>query len=398
MRAITAAPFALALLLLGCGDDGGGGTTAPVVDAPSPTPTPNASPSPMPTASPTPAPTTTAVSQRTIATFDNPWAMVFLPDGRLLVTEKSGALQLVSQAGVKTAVSGVPAVTYSGQLGLQDVVLDPGYASNGRVWLSYAEPASGGQRLAVARATLDLSAAPKLADVTVIWRATPATTGGQLGARLAFSPDGRYLFVTSGERQQGTPAQDITGTLGKIVRINLDGSAAAGNPFATTAGARPEIWSLGHRNPYGLVFAADGRLFESEMGPAGGDEFNLIEAGKNYGWPNVSEGSNYDGSPIPRHSTNPSYTPPLVSWTPVIAPGGMIQYHGSRFVGWTNDFILAGLVQQGIVRVRVSGATATEAARISLGARIREVEEAPNGAIWVLQDGGSAKLIELLPG
>jgi glucose/arabinose dehydrogenase len=324
--------------------------------------------------------------------------MVFLPDGRLLVTEKPGKLQLVTAAGAKTQVAGVPTVTYSGQLGLQDVALDPAYATNGRAWLSYAEPASGGQRLAVAVASLNLSGAPRLDGLTVVWRATPATTGGQLGARLAFSPDGRYLFVTSGERQQGTPAQDMTGTLGKIVRINLDGTPAAGNPFAGTANAKPEIWTLGHRNPYGLVFASDGRLFESEMGPAGGDEFNLIEAGKNYGWPAVSEGDNYDGSPIPRHATNPAYTPPLLSWTPVIAPGGMIQYHGSRFAGWTNDFILAGLVQQGIVRVRVSGGAAVEAARISLGARTREVEEAPDGSIWVLQDGASAKLIELMPG
>lgn len=330
--------------------------------------------------------------------FDNPWAMVFLPDGRLLVTEKPGKLQLVTAAGVKTEVSGVPTVTYSGQLGLQDVVLDPSYTTNSRVWLSYAEPGAGGQRLAVARATLNLSGAPKLDAVTVIWRATPTTTGGQLGARLAFSPDARYLYVTSGERQQGTPAQDLTGTLGKIIRINLDGTAATGNPFANTAGAKPEIWSLGHRNPYGLVFASDGRLFESEMGPAGGDEFNLIEGGRNYGWPNVSEGDNYDGTPIPRHRTNLGYAAPLFSWNPVIAPGGMIQYHGSRFTGWSGDFILAGLVQQGIVRVRVTGSTATEAARISLGARIREVEEAPDGSIWVLQDGASAKLVQLLPG
>ena len=173
---------------------------------------------------------------------------------------------------------------------------------------------------------------------------------------------------------------------------------AAGNPFANTAGAKPEIWTLGHRNPYGLVFASDGRLFESEMGPMGGDEFNLIEPGQNYGWPNVSEGDNYDGTPIPRHSTNPAYTAPLLSWTPVIAPGGMIQYHGSKFVGWTGDFVLAGLVQQGIVRVRVNGGTAAEAARISLGARIREVEEAADGSIWVLQDGSTAKLVQLLPG
>jgi len=360
---------------------------------------PAPTPSPTPTTTPTPTPTTAAVKQRTIATgFDNPWAMVFLPDGRLLVTEKPGKLQLVTSAGAKTEVAGVPTVTYSGQIGLQDVALDPDYATNGRVWLSYAEPAPGGQRLTVARATLILSGAPALNGLQIVWRATPATTGGQLGARMAFSPDGKYLFVTSGERQQGTPAQDMTGTLGKIVRINLDGTFAAGNPFIGTVGARPEIWTLGHRNPYGLVFASDGRLFESEMGPMGGDEFNLIEPGKNYGWPNVSEGDNYDGTPIPRHSTNAAYTPPLLSWTPVIAPGGMIQYHGTRFVGWDNDFILAGLVQQGIVRVRVTGGAAAEAARISLGARTREVEEAPDGSIWVLQDGASAKLIELMPG
>ena len=256
----------------------------------------------------------------------------------------------------------------------------------------------GGQRLAVARATLRLTGTPRLEDVTVIWRATPATTGGQLGARLAFSPDGQFLFVSSGERQQGMPAQDLGGTLGKIVRINVDGTAAFGNPFASIAGAQAEIWTLGNRNPYGLVFASDGRLFESEMGPSGGDEFNLIEPGKNYGWPNVSEGDNYDGTPIPQHSTNAAYTRPLLSWTPVIAPGGTIQYRGTRFSGWTGDFILAGLVQQGIVRVRVSGSTASETARIGLGARIREVEEAPDGSIWVLGDGSGGRLIQLLPG
>jgi len=324
--------------------------------------------------------------------------MVFLPDGRLLVTEKPGHLQLVTTAGAKTQVSGVPAVTYSGQIGLLDVALDPAYATNSRVWLSYEEPGAGGQRLAVAQATLNLVGAPGLTGLTVVWRASPTTTGGQPGGRLAFSPDGKYVFVSTGERQQFTPAQDASGTLGKIVRLNLDGTPAAGNPFADTAGAKPEIWTLGHRNPYGLVFASDGRLFESEMGPMGGDEFNLIEPGQNYGWPNVSEGDNYDGTPIPRHSTNPAYTAPLLSWTPVIAPGGMIQYHGSKFVGWTGDFVLAGLVQQGIVRVRVNGGTAAEVARISLGARIREVEEAADGSIWVLQDGSTAKLVQLLPG
>ena len=396
MRPGLCVPIALAMVLAACGD---GGSDADPVGTPGPTPTPapSATPTPAATPTPTPTPTVAAVDQRVVTGFDNPWAMVFLPDGRMLVTEKSGQLQLVTQAGAKTQVAGVPRVTFSGQLGLQDVVLDPGFATNARIWISYAEPANGGQQLAVARATLDLATTPRLGDLTVIWRATPATTGGQLGARLAFAPDGQTLFVTSGERQQGTPAQDLSGTLGKIVRITPDGSAAAGNPFAATAGAKAEIWSLGHRNPYGLVFASDGRLFESEMGPAGGDEFNLIEPGRNYGWPRVSEGDNYDGTPIPRHATNPTYTAPLVSWTPVIAPGGMIQYRGSAFSGWTGDFLLAGLAQQGIVRVHVSGSSAREVARIALGARIREIEEGPNGSLWVLRDGSGAALVQLTP-
>jgi len=396
MRPGLCVPIALAMVLAACGD---GGSDADPVGTPGPTPTPapSATPTPAATPTPTPTPTVAAVDQRVVTGFDNPWAMVFLPDGRMLVTEKSGQLQLVTQAGAKTQVAGVPRVTFSGQLGLQDVVLDPGFATNARIWISYAEPANGGQQLAVARATLDLATTPRLGDLTVIWRATPATTGGQLGARLAFAPDGQTLFVTSGERQQGTPAQDLSGTLGKIVRITPDGSAAAGNPFAATAGAKAEIWSLGHRNPYGLVFASDGRLFESEMGPAGGDEFNLIEPGRNYGWPRVSEGDNYDGTPIPRHATNPAYTAPLASWTPVIAPGGMIQYRGTAFAGWTGDFLLAGLAQQGIVRVRVSGNGAREVARIGLGARIREIEEGPNGTLWVLRDGTDGALVQLTP-
>jgi len=386
---------AMALVLSACGDGDGDDGGVPVVTTP-PTalPPPTTTP-PGPTPAPTPAPTVTAVTQRVVATFENPWAMVFLPDGRMLVTEKPGRLQLVTQDGAKAEVSGVPAVASSGQLGLHDVVLDPSHASNGRVWLSYAEAATGGQRLAVARATLTASGTPRLEGLTVVWRAVPTTTGGHPGGRMAFSPDGRFLFVTSGDRQQKAPAQDPSATLGKIVRLDLEGAPAAGNPFAS--GPRPETWSLGHRNPYGLVFASDGRLFQSEMGPEGGDEFNLIEPGRNYGWPLVSEGNDYGGAPIPRHSTDARFAAPLVSWTPVISPGGMIQYRGTRFSGWTGDFLLAGLSQQGLVRVRVSGSTATEAARLSLGARIREVEEAPDGSIWVLQDGAGGRLVQLLP-
>jgi aldose sugar dehydrogenase len=306
-------------------------------------------------------------------------------------------LQLVTTAGVKTQVSGVPAVSESGQIGLHDVILAPDHATSRRVYLSYLEAASGGQRLAVARAVLDTSGTPRLDGVQVIWRGTPATTGGHPGARLAVSPDGRHLFVSSGERQQGAPAQDLSGTLGKVLRLNLDGTVPSDNPFVGTAGARPEIWSYGHRNPYGLVFASDGRLFESEQGPEGGDEFNLIQASRNHGWPLVSEGNNYGGGAIPRHATRPDVAAPLTSWTPVIAPGGMIQYTGTRFVGWQGDFILAGLIAQGIVRVRVTGSTAAEVARIGLGARIREVEQGPDGAIWVLEDASPGRLVRLDP-
>jgi glucose/arabinose dehydrogenase len=337
------------------------------------------------------------VTQRVVATFNTPWAMTFLPDGRLLVTERGGNLFLVSTAGSRTQVTGVPAVVASGQLGLHDIVLDPGFATNNLVWISYAEAAPGGQRLAVARATLNAGSAPQLQGLTVIWRSTPATTGGHLSARLAFAPNGQFLFVSAGDRQQGSPAQDLSNTIGKMIRINLDGTPAAGNPFAATSGARAEIWSLGHRNPLSLVFGADGRLFSGEHGPSGGDEFNVITSGANYGWPLVSEGNNSDGSAIPRHSTNPSFTAPLVAWTPAIAPSDLIQYRGTRFAGWSGDFVLSGLVQQGLVRVRVSGNSATEVGRISLGARIRALEEAPDGRIWVLQDGNPGSLIELTP-
>jgi glucose/arabinose dehydrogenase len=322
--------------------------------------------------------------------------MAFLPDGRMLVTETGGVLLLVTQAGTRATVSGVPAVVKAGQGGLLDVALDPLFASNRRVYLSFTEAGTGGTGLAVARGTLAAGDA-SLENVSVIWRQAPriANDTRHFGGRMAFSPDG-FLFVTAGERHQGAPAQDLAQTLGKIIRLNPDGSIPSTNPFFGTAGARTEIWALGQRNQYGLVFAQDGRLFESEMGPSGGDEFNLITRGANYGWRIVSEGS--DGEVLPRHSTRPDFAAPLFSWTSVIAPSGMIQYTGTRFIGWTNDFILGGLVSQGLVRVRVTGSTASEVARIPLGARIREVEQAPDGSIWVLDDGASARLLRLMPG
>jgi aldose sugar dehydrogenase len=382
------------LALSACGGDSGGSGS---VTTPAPTPSVSPTPSPSPSAPATPAPIT-AVSSTTIATFASPWAMTFLPDGRALVTEKGGTLRLVTAAGAVSSVSGVPAVVNAGQGGLADVAVDPNFASNRRVYLSYAEAGTGGAGLAVARGTLN-AAATALENVAVIWRAAPKTGGSNhFSGRLLFSPDGTSLFVSAGERQQGTPAQDLSQTLGKIVRLTLDGAPAGGNPFATTAGARAEIWSYGHRNIYGLAYDASGRLWEHEMGPAGGDELNVIESGRNYGWPRVSNGQNYDGTNIPDHAPGDGFAAPALSWTPVIAPSGMIIYSGTLFAAWRGDAIISGLVSQGLVRVTLNGTAATEAQRIGLGTRIREVEQAPDGAIWVLEDGAGGRLRRLVPG
>jgi aldose sugar dehydrogenase len=390
-----------ALLALGACSGGEGGSGGGGVVSPNPSPSPTSAPTPAssPSASPTPAPIA-SVRTSAVASFASPWAMVFLPDGRLLVTEKPGTLRIVTQAGEKSAaLGGVPAVRNQEQGGLLDVALDPGFAVNRLVYLSYAEPGTGGSGLAVARGTLaEDGSGPRLTGVTVIWRQTPKLSDpGQYGGRMAFAPDGT-LFVSAGDRRAVNLVQDKGNTIGKIVRINPDGTTPSGNPFAATAGARPEIWTLGHRNPYGLVVDPAGRLIEQEMGPAGGDEFNLIAAGRNYGWPNVSNGNNYDGSNIPDHSPGDGYEAPLLSWSPVIAPGGMIVYTGTLFAAWQGDAIIAGMVSQGLVRVRYTGTSASEMQRIALGQRIREVEQGPDGAIWVLEDGTSGRLLKLTPG
>jgi aldose sugar dehydrogenase len=392
MRRASTLAIAVMLGLSGCGGNDSTGMTPTPSPTPAPTPTPT--PTPTPSATSTPTPPTTAVRSTTVAYIgDGAWAMTFMPDGRMLVTEQSGRLRLVTVAGGITTITGTPTVQTGGQGGLLDVAIDPGFATNRLVYLSYSEPGTGGSGLAVARGTLSNDGAA-LSGVSVIWRQSPKVSDDRhFGGRMAFGPD-QTLYITAGERHQGAPAQDLSGTLGKIVRINRDGSIPSDNPFTATAGARPEIWSLGHRNPYGLVFATDGRLFESEMGPEGGDEFNLITRGANYGWRIVSEGS--DGETLPRHSTRPEFAAPLVSWTPVIAPAGMIQYAGTRFSGWNGDFILAALGNRsGLVRVRVSGSTASEVARVPWNERIREVEQGPDGSIWILEDGGS--LIRLDP-
>jgi glucose/arabinose dehydrogenase len=333
-----------------------------------------------------------------VATFNEPWAMTFLPDGRMLVTEKRGRLYLVTQEGEKSrAVEETPNVDYRGQGGLGDVILHPDFANNQLIYLSYAESGIGNVRgAAVARGRLvTTSDRPRLAQLEVIWRQNPKVTDdGHYGHRMAFDADG-YLFISSGERQKFDPAQQMTGNLGKIVRLNDDGSVPADNPFADRGDVAAQIWSLGHRNPLGLAFDASGRLWNSEMGPLHGDELNLILKGRNYGYPIVSEGDHYSGEKIPDHSTRPEFEAPKVAWVPTIAPAGMIFYSGGQFPQWQGSALIAGLASRAIIRVEIDGDTAREAERYDMGARIREVEQGPGGAVWVLEDGDGGRLLKL---
>ncbi len=342
--------------------------------------------------------------QTTVVTkFAEPWAMAFLPDGRLLVSEKRGALKLYTIGGATNDVSGVPDVAYGGQGGLGDVVLHPEFASNGLVYLSYAEAGSNGMRgAAVARAKLALDAnGGRLSDVKVIWRQDPKVTGGgHYGHRILFGPD-RHLWISSGERQKFDPAQDMKGNLGKIVRLNEDGSVPADNPFASQGGVASQVWSLGHRNPLGIAFDANGRLWNIEMGPRGGDELNLVARGANYGYPIVSNGDHYDGRIIPDHDTRPDFRAPAITWTPVISPGAFIIYSGERFPAWKGNGLIAGLSSRALVRVAFDGERAREAERFDMGARIREVEQGPDGTVWLLEDeddGSRGRLLKLTPG
>ena len=336
-----------------------------------------------------------------IARFDEPWAMTFLPDGRLLVTEKKGSLKLFNPATRKsTDISGIPAVAYSGQGGLGDVIVHPQFSRNGLVYISYAEAGSSDTRGAAilrAKLTLDSSGGGSLSDQQVIWRQVPKVSGsGHYSHRMAFDGSGK-LWVTSGERQKFDPAQDMQSNLGKTLRLNDDGSTPTDNPFANQGGVAAQIWSLGHRNILGLAFDAGGRPWEVEMGPKGGDELNLIERGANYGWPIVSNGDHYDGKPIPDHDTRPEFNAPKVSWTPVIAPAGFIIYSGSLFPYFRGQGFVGGLASQALIRIQFDGATAKEAARYDMGKRIREVEQGPDGAIWLLEDGPDARLLKLTP-
>jgi glucose/arabinose dehydrogenase len=336
-----------------------------------------------------------------VADFDAPWAMTFLPDGRMLITEKAGQLLLVSKDGqARTVVAGTPAVMSEGQGALMDVVLHPKFKDNKLVYFSFSEEnAEGLKGVALARGTLKDGASPSLENVQVIFRASPYVEGnGHFSGRIAFSPDG-YLFFTNGERQKFAPAHDPGMTLGKVLRLNDDGTPAAGNPLVAK-GFHPAIWSYGHRNLLGLAFDAKGNLWEQEMGPKGGDEVNLILPGKDYGYPAASNGDHYDGKDIPDHKPGDGFEPPKVWWNPSISPGGLMVYSGKLWPQWRGDLFLGGLSGQALLRVDVDGTNARQGDRWPMGARIREVEEGPDGAIWLLEDGGNGsqgRLLKLTP-
>jgi len=347
-----------------------------------------------------------------IASFDQPWALIFLPDGRMLVTEKTGNLRVVTQAGEQSGpVEGLPDVDYRGQGGLGDVILHPDYADNGVIYLSYAESGVGDTRgAAVMRAVLEIGdRGGRLSDAEVIWRQYPKVLDdGHYGHRLAFDDDG-YLWISSGDRQKFTPAQDMQSNMGKILRLEADGSIPADNPFVEYIDEDPlvdgvgpydEIWTLGHRNPLGMALDGEGQLWVIEMGPAGGDELNRIVRGANYGYPIVSNGDHYDGREMPDHDTHPEFTEPVITWTPVISPGDLIIYGGELFEDWRGDAFAAGLSSGAIVRIGFDGDNATELERYDMGARIRSIEEAPDGSVWVLEDergGSQGRLLKLTP-
>lgn len=336
---------------------------------------------------------------KTVAAFNTPWALAFLPDGRMLVTEKPGHIFLVTQLGGKVQVGNVPAVAASGQNGLLHIAIAPDFAKSSQVYFSYVEPGDGGGVLVLARATLSLSdTGPKLVDGAVIWRQTPKGGGGQPGGIIAFDPQGTHLFLTVGDRMIPTSAQDPDQARGKLLRLNLDGSTPHDNPLSTERGVRALTWTTGHRNPYGLAFAPDGRLWLHEMGPRGGDELNLIEPGLNYGWPLVSNGDEYSGAPIPRHATRPEFRAPAVYWTPVIAPAGLVFYKGAMFAQWQGSALIGGLRAQALVRIKFGpDGQPDEAERWNMGARIRDVGVAADGAVWLLEDSNPGRLMRLTP-
>jgi glucose/arabinose dehydrogenase len=341
-----------------------------------------------------------------LETFDSAWAMTFLPDGRALVSEKQGTLWLLNKRGKKVGkVGNTPSVDPRGQGGLGDIIIHPKFATNKIVFLSYIERDKENDShsgAVVERAFLSLKDnAGQLMERQVIWRQSPKMTGnGHYSHRLVISPDDK-LFITSGDRQKFIPAQNMAMNLGKIVRINIDGSVPVDNPFYANGGVSAEIWSLGHRNPLGIAFDASGELWAHEMGPRDGDELNRIQRARNYGYPHVSEGEHYSGVKIPSHDDMPIYQKPAKYWVPAISPAGFIVYQGDYFSDWNGQGFIGGLSSQALVRVSFGDPSkrnkysAEELARYEWGKRIREIEQGPGGEIFILEDSAGGRLLQL---
>jgi len=348
------------------------------------------------------APSSTQVQQaykvNNIAEFNEPWAIAPLKDGRLLVTERKGRLYLFDpETKKKTEIKGTPKVAYGGQGGLGDIVLHPDFANNSWIYLSYAEQGQGGYGAVVIRGKLDLKqSAPQLTQIEKIWTQIPKFSSGQghYGHRIVFGPDGK-LWISSGERQQFDPAQDMKSNAGKIIRLNDDGSIPADNPFMNQGKIAQQVWSLGHRNPLGMAFDPKGQLWVIEMGPKGGDELNKIIKAKNYGYPLVSNGDHYNGKPIPDHSTRPKFEAPVLDWTPVISPSDLNFYTGKMFPQWQNKAIATGLSSKAIIIIDTMQQPAKEVQRLDMKARIRGAVQAQDGGIWVIEDGPQARLLKL---
>jgi glucose/arabinose dehydrogenase len=369
-----------------------------------------------------------------VTTLSLPWKIAFLTDGRMLITEKTGGMQLVTQTGDKSSVANTPAVLWRGQGGMLGVFTSPHYAKDHLVYLTYSEPGEGGSSLALARAQLKITKgsdgkdAASLENFKVIWRDGERGQGGQFGAEVAFSPDSKLIYLTVGDRQRMTPAQDPNQPLGKILRLTLEGKPAPGNPMAGKTGTPTvdvidppadtekaktapvvktytfpgqnltpaETWASGIRTPYGLAFAPDGKLWELEHGPRGGDELNLVEPGKNFGWPLVSYGINYNGVPIPKPETRPDLQKPVIYWVPVIAPGNLIFYKGKMFSQWNGSGLVSGLASKALMRIVFDGnGGAKMAERWDMGFRVRDVEQAPDGSLWAIEDAKPGRLVHI---
>jgi glucose/arabinose dehydrogenase len=335
-------------------------------------------------------------AERVAGPLEHPWGLGFLPDGAILVTERPGRIRLVAPDGATSEpLKGTPQVFAQGQGGLLDLALDPDFANNRLVYMSYAEPGEGGASTAVARGRLEDN---EIKDLKIIFRQQPKVDGpNHFGSRLVFGRDGT-LFVALGERFKFAPAQDLASHLGKIVRINPDGTIPADNPFVATAGALPEIWSYGHRNIQGAALHPEtGALWVAEHGPRGGDEVNVAQPGQNYGWPLVSWGRHYSGEPIPNPPTRPDLTDAIYQWTPVIAASGAAFYTGDLLPDWQGDLLVGGLVSQGLVRLTLDGEKVVAEERIPLAAPIRQVRQGPDGAVYVLTDKRDGEILRLSP-